>query len=163
MTNDVEKIIIDNEEEQVLNYAENKAYMLYKEIWKFLLYVRNNNFDTIRINFSYRKDNEYGYVNKQAGITYTMINNNEIQKWHNYYHGCTNHYIDVLFNTNIDMKLFFKLIAMDDFSCNYLDDGIPPVLVCIDITKEQIEKKINETLVKNKILIKKSDRNDRIN
>ena len=51
------------------------------------------------------------------------------------------------------MRLFFKLISMDDFYYNYLDDQ-NPVLVCIDIKKEQIEKKINETLIKNKILKK---------
>lgn len=62
MTNDVEKIIINNEKEKKLTYAENKAYMLYKEIWKFLLYIHNENFDTIRINFSYRKNNDFGYI-----------------------------------------------------------------------------------------------------
>jgi len=154
MTNDVEQIIIENIEKKELTYAENKAYMLYKEIWKFLLYVNTYEFDSIRINFSYRQESNNGYINKQPGITYTMIRKDCCEKppkWHNYYEGCENLYIDILFNTNIDMRLFFKLISLDDFYFSTLDDD-NPVLVCIGVKKEQIERKINEVLLKNHIL-----------
>ena len=155
MTNDVEQIILKNEEQNELTYAENKAYMLYKEIWNFLLYANTFEFDFIRINFSYRKDGDWGYIKKQTGIRYTMVDiiNQKTSKWYNYYQGCENLYIDILFNTNIDMRLFFKLISMDGFYYSYLDEE-SPVLVSIDVKKEQIEKKINETLIKNKILKK---------
>lgn len=153
MTNDVEQIILKNEEQNELTYAENKAYMLYKEIWKFLINIKENDFNMIRINFSYNLDNNFGYINKSQGITYTMFCDQSFFKWHNYYEGCTCHYINLLFNTNIDMQLFFKLIADDGFYCDYLDDA-NPVLVCIDINKNQIEKRIQETLLKNKILKK---------
>lgn len=154
MTNDVENIIISNENEKTeLTYAENKAYELYKEIWKFLMYIKENDFNIIRIQFSYNSDNNFGYINKSQGITYTMFSDQSFSQWHSYYEGCTCHYINLLFNTNIDMKLFFKLIAADNFYYDYLDDD-NPVLVCIDVQKEQIEKRIQETLIRNKILKK---------
>jgi len=152
MTNDVEKIILENIEKNELTYAENKAYMLYKEIWNFLLYIKDENFDMIRISFSYKLLDDFGYIDKNKGLLYTEFNNNKtFLQYRSYYPGCTCHYINLLFNTIIDMRVFFKLITIDGFHYNLLDDT-NPVLVCIDVKKEQIEKKINEVLLKNKIL-----------
>ena len=153
MTNDVERIILDDVLQNELNYAENKAYMLYKEIWKFLLYIKNEEFNLIRISFCYDIDNNFGYIKKNEGITYTKFKEKSFSQYHNYYEGCSMHYINLLFNTNIDMKLFFKLITMDNFYYNYSDD-CAQVRVYIDVKKDQIERKINETLLKNKILKK---------
>ena len=103
------------------------------------------------INFSYNLDQGYGYINKSKGITYTIFNKKNFSQYYNFYEGCEFHYINILFNTNVDMNLFLKLITIDEFHYNLLDDT-NPVLVCIDVKKEQIEKKINEVLLKNKIL-----------
>lgn len=84
---------------------------------------------------------------------FTKDNYEKSSKWHNYYQGCENFYIDILFNTNIDMSLFFKLIKLDGFYYNYLfNDNY--VSVFLNITKKQIDNKIEETLLKNKILKK---------
>ena len=137
MTNDVEKIILDFFKKNELTYSENKAYMLYKEIWKFLLYIKDEEFNLIRISFCYDIDNNFGYIVKNEGITYTKFKENSFSQYHNYYEGCSIHYINLLFNTNIDMVLFFKLISMDGFCYNYSKD-CTHVKVYIDVKKEQI-------------------------
>lgn len=151
MTNSVEKLIINGKEKQELDYAQNKSYMLYLEIWKFLLYIKDFDFNFIRIAFSYKVDDRYGYLRKQNGIKYTKFRDNDFSMYDTYYEGCEFHYINLLFNTNIDMDLFFKLISFDGFvtTINKTENAI---LVYLDITKTQIHKNIEETLLKNKIL-----------
>lgn len=153
MTNSVEQLIIKGKEEKKLTYAENKAYMFYYEIWKFLLYIKDSNFDFIRVTFSYKQDGEYGYLNKENGIRYTKFRDNAFVQYNNYYEGCVHHYINILFNTNIDMDLFFKLISLDGFVTTINKTG-NSISVYTDITKMQLQDKIEEALLKNKILIK---------
>ena len=52
---------------------------------------------------------------KESELTYTQLKDKSFSQFYNYYSGCYMHYINVLFNTNVDMKLFFKLISMKWF------------------------------------------------
>lgn len=164
MTNEVEKLILkDVKNNSEIKHEEKVAYLAYKEIWKFILFARQYNFNNISIDFNcninsvridsgYNLNNEYS-IDKKEGIHFSIndIDNSDVKaKWNTFY-GSNENTIKNILNTEIDIKLLFKLLYEDGFYINYLDDD-DPMLVHIEITKYDIEKCIKSTLLRNKVL-----------
>lgn len=120
-----------------LNARENNTYMLYKDIWKFILNVYDNNFNVVHLKFNV---NDFK-IDPNYGIKYKFDDN--------YYEDC---FIknDDLYDFDIDVYLLFKLLYGDGFDVYYLDDG--PILIDIGVFKCDIEKNIESILLKNKAL-----------
>lgn len=165
MTNEVEKLILkENKDNSKIKHSEKIAYLAYKEIWKFILFAKKYNFYNISINFncninSFRIDSNHNLINeysidKRKGINFS-ISINDIDDTNikiNYNTTYDNkHNLKNILNTEIDIKLLFKLLQEDGFYINYLDDD-DPMLVHIEITKYDIEKCIKSTLLRNKVL-----------
>ena len=153
MTNEVEKLIIENSEESnYIAYEQSNAYLLYKEIWKFILSVNNCDYKNLLIKFvAVKSENKY-FIPKSNGISFELIGNGFKYSWDTFYNGCEEYDIKNLLNTNIDIKLFFKLLYMDGFDCDCFEDE--NYMVYINIDKYTVNKNINNIQLKNKILKK---------
>ena len=152
MTNEVEQIILDNiEEKKELEYKEKVAYKAYMELWKFLLYVHQFDYKTASIKFNINAfDGSYS-INESDGITFEIKGEDTSSRWSTFHEGSDIFHIKNILNTSIDYRLLFKLLYEDGFYINYLDDD-NPILVHIEIDKYKVNKIINSTLLKNKVL-----------
>ena len=154
MTNEVEKLIIENHKEtNNIKYEQNVAYLFYKEIWKFILFVHKYDYNSLLIKFKIiKKDNKY-YISEVDGINYKIINSDFNSTWNTFYEGCEEYYIKNILNTNIDYGLLIKLLYLDGFHYDYLEDE-DKYMVFVEIDKHTINKNISSILLKNKILKK---------
>lgn len=151
MTNDVEQLIINNEEPTKLTQSQWYTYVLYQELWKFIIFAKDMDFTNLIIKFSFTQIDKRGIIYKNSGINYQLINENGQQNWQTYYEECNKYIIDSIFPNDININLLFKLLSFDGFNISIFDKTNPKLAV-IEISKEQIEEKIEETLLKNKIL-----------
>jgi len=152
MTSEVEQIILDNNQVKTeLNYKEKVAYKAYKEIWKFLLYIRQFKYENVSIRFNINNSNGLSSIIESDGIVYEIKGNGIWSKWNTYHEGSDIFHIKNILNTTIDYNLLFKLLKEDGFNIYYLDDT-SPLLVYIETNKNNVEKIIKSTLLKNKVL-----------
>ena len=151
MTGEVEKIILENVKSEKTSYSENVAYLAYKEIWKFILYIKGFDFTTIKIRFNVDKIIDIYSINETDGIKYEVEGKEINGAWNTFYENCNHYNIKNILKTSIDIKLLFRLLHEDGFYVNYLDDD-NKILVYIEINKYDIEKCIKSTLLRNKVL-----------
>ena len=140
MTNEIEDIIIkQNKESKQLTLSETRTYLLYKEIWKFILYAQHYNYNTLTINFIIKTN-----TSTLGNINYEISGNDIHYKTVNYYEGCNKLPIKLLLNYSIDYKLLFKLFNLDEFHCDCFecDDKL---IVYIETNKYNINKIIDHT------------------
>ena len=150
MTNEVEELILNDITESVLNISEKNAYLLYKELWKFIIFASKYDYNKLSIRFNVIKRNNCNYLNKQFGIRYELDGNDFIGNWKSFYDDCDRESIIKVLNTNIDIRLLFRLLSEDEFFYDYLDDE--DMLVYIETDKYKLNKKVESVLLKNKIL-----------
>lgn len=151
MTNEVEKIILENVKSEKLSYSENVAYLAYKEIWNFILCIKDFEFTTLKISFSIDKILDIYSINETDGIKYEVEGKEINGVWNTYYEGSNSYNIKNILKTSIDINLLFRLLHEDGFYVNYLDDD-NKMLVYVEISKYDIEKCIKSTLLRYKVL-----------
>jgi len=151
MTNDVEQLIISNEHPTKLTQTQWYTYVLYEELWKFIIFAKDIDFTNLVIKLYFSSLNNCGKLYKNEGINYQLISNKGQQKWQTYYEGCNKYIIDSIFLNNFNINLLFKLLSFDGFNISVFDE-INQNLVVLEISKEKIEEKIEETFLKNQIL-----------
>ena len=154
MTNEVEKLIIEQKNKKPLKYDRSIAYLFYKEIWKFLLIMNKYEYKNAFISFQiHKKDNTY-CIYKSEGIKFEIEINDFKSGWAvNYYENCEPYHIKNILNTSIDFRLLIRLLCVDGFNCDFFsEDNV--YTVQISINKYTVNQIINQTLLKNKILKK---------
>ena len=152
MTNEVEKLILDTHEKPKLEYSDLIAYNFYKEIWKFLLFANDYDYNEIKINFNILK-RENNYVSKCNGINYEVIGEGFKYTWKTFYDGCEDYYIESILNTNINDLLLKKLLKKDNFNVSVIENSYLKTYN-INISKTQVLELIDYILIKNKVLNK---------
>ncbi|MBQ3020869.1 MAG: hypothetical protein IJD92_01435 [Bacilli bacterium] len=152
MTNEVEKLIIENKKQPKMDYSDIIAYNFYKELWKFFLYANKYDYDEMNINFNVIKK-ENLYISKYSGINYEIKGDNYQYKWKTFYDECEEYYIESVLNTNINVDILCKLLKSDKI--NYtIEENHHILRFNINTSKEQINELINHVLLKNKCLKK---------
>ncbi len=151
MTNEVEKIILEDVSNDKISYQENVAYLAYKEIWKFILHIKDCDFTTIKIRFNVDRILDICSINETDGIKYEVEGKEVNGTWNTYYEGSNHYNIKNIMKTSIDINLLLRLLYEDGFYINHLDDD-NKMLVYIEIKKYDIEKCIRSTLLRNKVL-----------
>lgn len=154
MTNEVEKLIlINNNEDSKLNSAQKVTYLFYKEIWKFLLFVNNYDYNVLNIQIDIFKNNDSYLISDKFGIRYQLIGSNFKTYYNTYYIGCNKDGINSVLNADIDLRLLYKLLYLDGFDYDYLSDD-DNFKLYININKYNVRKVIESVMIKNKILKK---------
>lgn len=134
MTNEVEQMILKRSNiNSEIDDVKLNTYNLYKDIWEFILNIYDNKFNTINLKFFVNNSK----IDLAYGIKYKIDNNT--------YDKCF-----ISNNDKIDVYLLFKLLRNDGFYVYYYDDG--PILIKVEINKYDIEKNIENVLLKNKVL-----------
>lgn len=139
MTNEVENLILKNEEYRNIDDSEQISYLLYKNIWQFILEMLKYNPDSIKVYFKINKVNNEYFIMENSDIKYLVI------KEDNYYYNYNNKSITKL---KFNLKTFYKLLESDDFKYN-ISIFKDFLLLNVTIDKEKINEIIQDTLLKN--------------
>ena len=139
MTNEVENLILKNEEYRNIDDSEQISYLLYKNIWQFILEMLKYNPDSIKVYFKINKVNNEYFIMENSDIKYLVI------KEDNYYYNYNNKSITKL---KFNLKTFYKLLESDDFKYN-ISIFKDFLLLNVTIDKEKINEVIQDTLLKN--------------
>ena len=114
MTNEVEKLILNNNnEDSKLNSAQKVTYLFYKEIWKFLLFVNNYDYNVLNIQIDIFKNNDSYLISDKFGIRYQLIGSNFKTYYNTYYIGGNKDGINSILNADIDLRLLYKLLYLE--------------------------------------------------
>lgn len=153
MTNDVEDLILTKYgKKEKMKYEQLIAYKFYKEIWKYILYTKKYDVKNLEIKFNvFTFDKESYYIRQSDGINYKIIGDGFEYNNLTYYQGCDQYYIDCVMNTNIDIELLLKLFESDNI--NYeIKEHEKGFWINLNINVKEINKAINNVLIKNKTL-----------
>lgn len=148
MTNEVEKLILDNLECENISFKEHISYLIYKEIWNFIIEMLKYNFDSIKVSFNIKKIGTEYTILKADNIKYSLINGNEISSYYGEYENCDYSNINLYIKSVFDLNTLYKLLSSDKFSYNVSIYKERIVLNAI-IDKDKINNIINDILLKN--------------
>ena len=101
MTNEIEKLIIEKQENiRSLNFSEITAYLVYENIWNFILETHKYepNYVYVNIKFHKYKDSENISISKAEDIKYGLRGPRITSTWIGYYENCTEYKIKNLLN-----------------------------------------------------------------
>lgn len=144
MTNDVEKLILDNIEFENINFKEQISYFIYKEIWDFILRNINSNPHHIRVSFKIKKiSNEYCILD-YYDINYSLHTKENIFNYSGY--NVVNN--NLIIKSMFDLTTLYMLLEKDKFT---LDTSMYKgfIIINVMIDNDKINDIIDSVLLKN--------------
>lgn len=161
MTNEVENLIIKDTKKKELEFRENNAYLLYKEIWKFILYAKSFNYEDYIIRFDLNVKCGNSSINKSDGIKFRGKKDLNVDTWNTYHKGTDIYDVDNVLNTTIDIDLLFKLLKSDDFNVYCLKNE-DVYLINVDISDKKVNDIIEGMMLKHRLVKELKGNYDRI-
>jgi len=149
MINEVESLILQKQGNiRDLNFSERNSYLLYRNIWNFILETGNFDFYNTIISIKFHISNGDVSISKEEDIKYKLLGTNVNCTWIGYYNNCDSYKIRSLIKTNIDLDIFIKLITNDNFiyKRKITDDGL---ILDMMISREKVNKIINDVIQSN--------------
>ena len=159
MTNEVENLILNKQENvRNLNFSERNAYLLYREIWNFILETKKYASNNTIISINFHIHNGVVSIAKAENIKYKLRGPGITSTWVGYYENCDHYKIRNLIKTVIDLDIFINLLRRDKFLLKkeITEEGL---LIDMMISEEKINNIINNVLESNcKVkILKKED------
>lgn len=159
MTNEVESLILEKQENiRNVNFSERNAYLLYKNIWNFILETKKYEPNNIVISINFHIYNGVVSISKAEDVKYKLRRPRITSTWIGYYENSDLYKIKNLLKTVIDLDTFIRLVRNDEFLLKkeLVDNGL---LIDMMISEEKINNIINNVLESNcKVkILKKED------
>lgn len=148
MTNEIEGLILNNSEYRKITYKEYISYLIYKEIWNFIIQMLKCNPDNIKVSFNIKKIGDEYSILKTEDIKYSLIIDKKTSNYYGYYDNCNFSNINLYIKSIFDLKTLYKLLKSDNF-IYHVSIFKEKIILNVMIEKNKVYNIINDILLKN--------------